>query len=147
MEMNTKYFGTIEYEKKDLITLTEGLAGIGDYREYLPISFEEGSDSMLCLQCRDVASLAFVAVNPFGIVENYHPVLNAEDKSALGFREENELSFYALCTLRDTLEHSTVNLKAPIAVNVKTRRAKQVIVETDYMLRYPLKAGGQRTKC
>ena len=95
MEMNTKYFGTIEYEKKDLITLTEGLAGIGDYREYLPISFEEGSDSMLCLQCRDVASLAFVAVNPFGIVENYHPVLNAEAKAAAYVRAAAGLRFSA----------------------------------------------------
>ena len=40
-----------------------------------------------------------------------------------------DLCFYTLCVVRSPAAESTVNLRCPVAINDRTRRAVQVILE------------------
>lgn len=139
MNMNAKYFGDISYEKNELLHIINGLFGFESYTEYLPISFNEENDSMISLQCIEDETLSFILMNPFELFPNYDPVLSEQDLKELDTDSEEDISYYVICVIRDSASASSVNLKAPLAVNALTRQAKQIILDNpEYTFRHTL---------
>ena len=139
MNINAKYFGPISYEEDEAIHIVNGLIGFENYTEYLPISFQENDDSMISLQCLDDEALSFILLNPFGIFPDYKPVLSDLELEELGADTVDDISFYVIGVIRDSVAESTVNLKAPLVVNALNRQAKQVILDQpEYTFRHPL---------
>lgn len=139
MKLETKYFGQIEYEQEDVLTFSDGLFGFEDERSFLLLPFEGSGGNMLCLQSVQTRGLAFVAMNPLSLCPDYDPVLQAEELKALDVADSRELGYYVLCAVKNPVAQSTVNLKCPVAVNPQSRKARQVILETDrYQMRHPL---------
>ena len=137
MEINAKYFGNITFKESDIIWIEEGLIGFSSYIKYLPISFEEGNDGMISLQSLEEEGLSFILMNPFKLFPHYNPVLSEEDMRQLGAEREEDISYYVISVIGDSIADSTVNLKAPLAVNAKNRKAKQVILEQpEYTFRH-----------
>lgn len=131
----------IIYEEKDLILFEEGIFGFEDYKKFILLAVDEEDESgdMLYLQSVDEVHLSFLVINPFLLKEDYHPVLPEADEKALAVESEKDLAYYALCVIKETPESSTVNLKCPVAVNVKTRQARQIILDDSrYGLRHTL---------
>lgn len=139
MNINAKYFGPISYEEDEAIHIVNGLIGFENYTEYLPISFQKEDDSMISLQCLDDEALSFILLNPFGIFPDYKPVLSDLELEELGAVTVDDISFYVIGVIRDSVAESTVNLKAPLVVNALNRQAKQVILDQpEYTFRHPL---------
>lgn len=139
MNINAKYFGSISYSEEEIIRIPAGLIGFESYTNYLPISFYEEKDSMISLQSLDDESLSFILVNPFELFPDYHPVLPAQELKELGAESEKDISYYAVSVIRDSASDSTVNLKAPLAVNAVSRQAKQIILDNpEYTFRHTL---------
>lgn len=145
MKINNKYFGEIEYTPEQKICFSEGLFGFEAQKEFLPISFEEDSDALICLQSLDDEQLSFILLNPFLIFNDYNPQILETDREAIGSPKDEDISYYVIGVIRDPLAKSTVNLKAPIAVNAKTRDARQIILDNPaYTFRHSL--GGLQGK-
>ena len=122
------------------IEFPDGMFGFEESTRFLPMMIEEGSDAVLLLQNMENEELSFIVMNPFMLCEEYDPILSDEDYAKLGTRKQEELSFYVICVVKDSIEESTVNLKCPIVVNVVTRQARQVILESkEYKFRHFLK--------
>lgn len=118
------------------ITFPEGIFGFGEYHDYLPLPVVEGSDAIINLQCVEDDNLSFVIMNPFLLLEDYQPVLSPGEYEKLGTTEEEDLSYYVICVVREPFGKSTVNLKCPLVVNSKNRKALQVMLDnTDYGMR------------
>ena len=67
--------------------------------------------------------------------------------SALDTQDCNELSYYAVCVIKNNYLEDTVNLKCPLAINPKTKTARQVILEnTAYGYRHKLNTFSSITK-
>lgn len=127
-------------EKYDYIEFPDGLFGFEQSTKFIPLMVEEDSDAVLLLQNMENEELTFVVMNPFMLCEEYNPVLSAEDYAKLETTNDEELSFYVICVVKDDMEESTVNLKCPIVVNVITKKARQVILESkEYKFRHYLK--------
>lgn len=128
------------YKEQDLIVFQEGLFGFENCKKFLPLSMEEGSDSVLYLQSTEEEHLCFLAMNPFLLKDDYSPRLSEVDRKALKAENEEDLSYYVLCVIKDPAEESTVNLKCPVVVNAITRQARQVVLDSEeYSLRHMLK--------
>lgn len=139
MEISAKYFGHISYEESEAIHIINGLIGFESYTKYLPIPFHEDNDSLISLQSLEDEALSFILMNPFGILSDYAPSLSANDLKELGTESTEDLSYYVICVMRDSVAESTVNLKAPLVVNARTRQARQVILDqTEYTFRHAL---------
>lgn len=139
MNINAKYFGTVSYEENESIHIMNGLFGFESFTEYLPIPFHADNDSLISLQSLEDESLSFILMNPFGLYHDYDPSLSAQDLKELGAESEKDISYYVICVIRDSVAESTVNLKAPLAVNVFNRQAKQIILEQpEYTFRHTL---------
>ena len=139
MEINAKYFGQVSYDKNEAIHIINGLIGFEAYTEYLPIPFHEDSDSLISLQSLEDETLSFILMNPFGILADYSPSLSDEELKEPDAEASEDLSYYVVCVMRDSVAESTVNLKAPLVVNARTRQARQIILDqSEYTFRHVL---------
>lgn len=141
MDINTQYFGTISCSEEELIHFPDGFFGFADLRDYVPLAFQDGSDALICLQSVEECNVSFILMNPFLLYADYSPVLPEEDKTLItGLPDEDAVSYYVICVIHDSMDESTVNLKCPIAVNTKTREARQVILDNPlYKFRHPIR--------
>ncbi|GLB29138.1 flagellar assembly factor FliW [Lacrimispora amygdalina] len=141
MEIKTQYFGSIPYYEEELIHFSDGLFGFSELKKYVPLAFQDNSDSLISLQSVDDFRISFILMNPFQLYPEYAPVLSAEDSKLLkATYDENNISYYVICVIHEHMDENTVNLKAPIAVNTDTREAKQIILDNPlYKFRHPIK--------
>lgn len=140
LTLDTKDYGTIEYEESDLIHFTDGLFGFNDLKDFIPLVLDENEDNtILMLQSIENTDIAFVIINPFSLDPDYNPVLSPEELSYLGVKSEDDLSYYVICVLRNNHLENTVNMKAPVVINPDKRIGMQVILnQSEYEFRTKL---------
>lgn len=147
MNINANYFGNISYENSDIIQIDNGLIGFDSYTKYLPLSFHEDNDFMISLQSLEEESLSFILMDPFQLFPEYAPDLTEQDIEELQIDSLEDVIFYAICVIRDTIDSSTVNLKAPLVINLANRKAKQVILEQpEYTFQHTLAQATKQKK-
>ena len=117
MTIQTDY-GTVEYSQEDLITFTDGLFGFPKLTNYL---------LLLMLSVED-PNVVFVLINPFFLCPDYSPVLMPEELACLGVSDNGDLSYYAICVVKNDYLENTVNLKCPLVINPQTRCGIQIIL-------------------
>ncbi len=130
MKTQTKYFGEIEYTKDELVTFPKGLFGFESEREFLLLPFSD-EGTLFSMQSVAEPALAFTLMHPFSLAAEYAPVLREEELKALGVEKSEDLYYYVMCTVKNPVEDSTVNMKCPVAINPDTRTAMQVILDDD----------------
>ena len=142
MTIETDY-GTVEYSPEDLIVFTDGLFGFPKLTRYLllRINEEEGDDSILLMLSVEDPNVVFVLINPFFLCPDYSPVLTPEELACLDVTDSGELSYYAICVVKNDYLENTVNLKCPLVINPQTRHGIQVILENSpYEYRHELRS-------
>lgn len=145
MLLQTKYFGPITCEEEDMLLFPEGLFGFEEEKKFFLLPFEGSGGSLLCFQSVASPSLAFVAMNPFSLKPDYAPLLSPGELKDMEAERSEELCFYTLCVVREPVAESTVNLRCPVVINDRTRRAMQVILESkDYEMHHPLAEFGPK---
>lgn len=138
MKVNTRIFGEIEVAEDKLISFTTGLLGFESYKKYTLIFNSENKGDIMWLQCLDEPELAFTVIDPMKIVPSYNPVVEEELLLPLGeVNSEEDYFLLTVLTVPSDLTKMTANLKAPVVINMNTRRACQLIVNNDeYQVRY-----------
>lgn len=144
--LKTRDFGEIEVNEEDVINFLCGMYGFENKKRYVILK-DSPEDDIMFLQSVDDGNLSFVLVDPYAIIGSYEPVLNEEDLKDLEVKEETELKFLVIAIIKENIKDSVVNLKSPIALNPKTREAKQVILQNQYPLRYNFIADEEEDKC
>ena len=139
MNINAKYFGEVSKEDNEVIHVLDGLFGFESYNRYLPLSFNEDNDSMLSFQNLEDESLSFILMNPFTIYPDYAPEISDRDMKELEAGSLDDISFYVITVIHDSLDESTVNLRAPLVVNAINRKAKQIMLDQpEYTFRHTI---------
>ncbi len=130
MILETDSYGEIEYETKDLITFPDGVFGFPDLKHYLLLSLSEGDNSILLMLSADQPEIVFAIIDPLVICQDYSPALTTAELSFLNVRDDGDLSYYAICTIRSKENYlqNTVNLKCPLVIDPVSRRGMQVIL-------------------
>jgi flagellar assembly factor FliW len=130
MQVNTKYFGSVDYEEEQILHFPRGLFGFEEEKAFLLLPFSGSEGTLLCFQSVRTPGLAFVAMNPFALKADYTPVLTAAELKEMGVSRSEDLCYYVLCAVKMPIEQSAVNLRCPVVVNEDTGTAIQVILET-----------------
>lgn len=114
------------YEESQVIEIDEGLIGLPEMRRAVLIPLSEYAP-FCWLASLDDEKNRFIVVNPNHIFDDYAP---SADASAA-----EELEALTIVKISSDWRKTTVNLRAPIFVNAKTRRAAQIILDnTNYQL-------------
>jgi flagellar assembly factor FliW len=106
-------------------------------------SFEllEPSDAypLKFLKPKDRDDLYFTCVDVGAIKADYAVPLSDEDAKALAIRAPEEALVLALVVIPEDPRQMTANLAGPILVNLKTREARQIVLNTEvFPLKFPI---------
>ena len=116
----------------------DGIPGLDEYKSY-EIKDVEGSDKFKTMISVEEPNVGFVVISPFYVNKDYEINLNGEIIKSLQIEDPKDVLVLNLITLGKTLEKSTVNLKAPVIINIKNNKGKQFILQDDkYSIRQPL---------
>ncbi|MCR1953977.1 flagellar assembly protein FliW [Clostridioides mangenotii] len=82
-------------------------------------------------------NIGFLAISPFDMDENYEIKLSDNDIKELEIENPEDVLLLNIITLGDSLATSTVNMRAPIVINIKNKFASQIVIQND---KYDIKA-------
>jgi flagellar assembly factor FliW len=92
------------------------------------------------------SNLAFVVVDGFEFGKEYDVKPPFNDKDC-DFRNDDEFALLVVVTVRSDPRMTTVNLKAPIFVNMRNRKGVQIIIDdARFSTRHPLWSDGDEAK-
>lgn len=138
MKIQTAYLGEVEIESSQILHFEHGIPGFENEKELVLLPIED-NDAFHVLQSVGTAELAFIVTNPYEITTNYSFEIDEAIAHILKIKAPQEVAVLSIVSLKDTIEQSTVNLKAPIVWNTNNNKAKQVILNNeDYSIRHPI---------
>lgn len=129
MKVETRHFGELEVEENKIIRLPEGLLGFEEYQRFILVDGEDQSIPFQWLQSLDCPELAFVVMDPFLVRKDYEFELPPEVEEELGIGSKAEVTVLGIVVLPEDLSQMTVNLTAPLIINMKKRIGKQVVLD------------------
>uniref|UniRef100_A0A7C4W4P2 Flagellar assembly factor FliW n=1 Tax=Fervidobacterium thailandense TaxID=1008305 RepID=A0A7C4W4P2_9BACT len=137
MLFSTK-LGELELQENEIITFPNGIPGFEHLKRFSVISLTETNPICWLVSLED-DSVALPIIDPWLVVEDYEVNLSEEDVEVLGVEDPSDLVVWAVVTIPPgSPEQATVNLKAPVVVNLRNGTGLQVILDK-YELRYPIK--------
>ncbi len=138
MKIQTKYHGEITIEDSQIVHFENGLPGFLEEKKFVILPLTE-DQVYLILQSVQTPAIAFVITNPFLFFKDYEFKLDDGIVEKLGIKDVNDVQVFNILTVQDPFEKTTINLQAPIVINVKNKHAKQVILNHEnYTTREPL---------
>lgn len=136
MLVNTKFLGEVEISESDILTFENGLPGFPDNKKFALLSLDADLPLAL-LQSTEEAAISFVVAFPFAFKPDYVFDLSEEDKEELQIEKEEDVLTYAIVTLKETFNQSTLNLLAPLVININKKLGKQIVLQDSKV--YPLR--------
>lgn len=137
MLIQTKHFGETEIDETKIIKFEEGIFGFEDQRKFVILYEGEAGENPFCwLQSLDQSQVCLPMIDPLVWFPEYQPELDDDEILKLGELDPNAISIYTVVVVPENLEEMTTNLRAPIIVNIDTKKGAQLItVEDHYQIR------------
>ena len=139
MKAVTRLFGTIDVADEKIITMERGMIGFPELTHFALIFDEEKKDKkfkIMWLQSMDDGDIAFPVADPIQLKEDYKPLVNEEIIAPLGEMTEENTYILVTVTVPKKVEDFSVNLKAPIVINMDSNKGAQIITEDDYPVKF-----------
>lgn len=111
------------------VTFKKGIPGFEYLRKFRIEDVNNSKDYKIIRSLEE--DISFSAVLPFNIYDEYEIDLTEEIVKELEIKHPTDVLVLNIITLGKTLEESTVNLKAPVIINVSNNMAKQFIIQCD----------------
>ncbi len=83
--------------------------------------------------------IGIIVTSPFNIEKDYEIQLEEEQITNLKLQDEKDALVLNTVTLDSDIDKITVNLRAPIIINIKEKIGEQIIINSDkYKVKHPL---------
>ena len=135
MEITTTRFGRVKIEASDIIRFPSGLWGFEDCREWVLLADEE-NDALAWLQSIQRPAVALAVASPRRFVPDYRIRVARQELNALELADVKRAK--VLVVVGRTDRATTLNLKAPVVINLDRRVGRQVITNGDLPVQYEL---------
>lgn len=142
VSIRSELLGEMEVPEESLFRFPDGLFGFEDAHGFILIPAER--DGLFWLQSQEFSALTFLMADPFAFVDGFSVDLPDCELAALAPADATDLAVLGIVTLPRTSEDCpTVNLQGPVALNVRRRVGKQVVVQdSEYDVQHPLDLSG-----
>ena len=136
MVIKTRIFGEVTIDDSKMIHFPGGIVGFPDLKDFALIhDAEQGNQAGIrWMQSVQEPEFAMPVVDPLVAKEDYNPVVDDELLKVIG--ESEDMLVLVTITVPSDLTKMSVNLKAPIVINVEERKACQVVLEEDYPVKF-----------
>ena len=137
MKILTRDYGVIEINQELIIRFDDGILGFEPYKNYILLDDSGGQSPFRCLQSMEENDLAFILMDPFAIDPTYEITLGEDIIESLMIESQDDVLVLAVVVVPEDIKKTSVNLKAPVILNVKLRKGAQYIVDGDkYKVRH-----------
>ena len=131
-------FGTCTYRESEVLTFPWGLPGFASLRRFIALNLG-GQEKFVWLQSLDDPSIALPTADPWQIFADYAPHLPPYATSSLDLRNPEDFATLCVVVVTPGAAEMTMNLLAPIVVNLRTKTGRQITLETGgYSVRTPI---------
>jgi flagellar assembly factor FliW len=105
-----------------------------------PVEDSDGQAPFAYLQSEEKEDIGFLVIDPFTFFPSYEIQLSDGDKSAIEVTEPNDVALLGIVSIARPFENSTVNLLAPLLLNVQKLKGRQIVLppESPYQTKTPL---------
>jgi flagellar assembly factor FliW len=135
MKIDTIRFGCVEIEPDDLLHFPSGILGLGDCRHWVLLADAE-NDALGWLQNSSHPEIALAVVCPRRFVPDYQVRISRGELAPLELTELGQAQVLAIVGKNE--QGITLNLKAPLVINLQRRLGRQVITNGDQPMQYQL---------
>ncbi|NQT20635.1 MAG: flagellar assembly protein FliW [Planctomycetes bacterium] len=134
MKIETSMFGTIDVLEDQEIRFVQAMIGFPGLVRFVLM---DTGGAIKWLQSLDDEAVVFPVVDPFGIKADYDVEIPTSDAKALQLENVDDVQLWCVTVLADSKEEVRANLRAPIVLNQKTGKARQIVLpDNDLPIRY-----------
>jgi flagellar assembly factor FliW len=133
MDIHTTRFGTLRVETDDLIQFPRGLLGLEECRQWVLLA-DAQNNAVGWLQSGDQPHVALAIVSPRRFVPDYQIRVARRDLKPLDLEQITDA--HVLVVVGGSQRSLTLNLKAPLVINLEKRLGCQVVVKDSHPLQY-----------
>lgn len=143
MIINTKFFGELEIEESGVVEFIKPILAFEDKRKYVLL---DGVDDLVFtfLQSTEDPQLCFLTIPPALVVKDYDIELGDEIVKSIELESPSDVLLYNIVSVPGNVTDMTVNLKAPIVINSKNKKAAQEVLSDDkYSIKHRIQKDGE----
>lgn len=138
MLIHSTRLGELDVPEERIIDFLHGLPGFPDEKAFAFLPYKEESPFAF-LQSVTEPNLTFIVVNPFAFFKDYEFAITDDIVQDLGLDAANLPQIVNIVRVPDKTEEMTTNLLAPLVINVRDRKALQIVLEkASYSTRHRL---------
>jgi flagellar assembly factor FliW len=138
MIVNTLSFGELKIDPEDIYEFANGIPGFEENLRFIIV--QPDPEMQFCyIQSVEESKLAFLVCNPFLFYEDYDFQLSETNLQELTIEEEADVAVWSVVTVDKSNNKISLNLLAPIVVNIRSKRGKQIILhDSNYQVKHSL---------
>lgn len=138
MTIQTGRFGKIEVSEETLLRFPSGLVGFPAVQEFVVLDVAADCQYQWFQAIRE-PDLAFVIIDVHLLDQKFQAEVSDEGLAELEITPSDPVLILAVVTIpAGEPDQATANLRAPLVVNLRTRKGKQLILHESIPLRFPL---------
>jgi len=137
MDIATSRFGTLRIEGDDTLRFPNGILGMEECREWVLVA-DAHNDSLGWLQSLSRPHVALAVVSPRRFVPDYQIRVARRELSPLHLDQLGDAQ--VLVAVSSHTHAVTLNLKAPLVLNLSKRLGCQVVAKDRHSLQYEIAA-------
>ena len=145
MEVRTTRFGRLQVEAQDELLFEAGLIGLEQCRRWIVLT-DCTNAALGWLQSIEEPHIALGVVSPRRFVPDYQLRVDRDDLDVLQLKTARDAEVVVIASRQVDGQQSgelTLNLRAPLVINVQQRRGCQVISKDDLPVQFPLSTPSQ----
>ncbi len=133
--MTSMRFGEISYSEEDVLFFPRGIPAFEKNCSWVLAGDE--NNAIKWLQNIEDGELALPVTTPDAVMPDYNAKIPEDELDLVGSRDRGDLALLIVVSIPESAPwNMTANLRAPILVNLKSRKAVQVIVSNE---EYPIR--------
>ena len=136
MTIDTERFGEVTYEEGDVLDFPRGIPAFEDMRRWIVVGSED--NAIKWLQSVEDGALALPVTSPDAVRADYNARIPEDELALVGSTDPADLALLIVVSIpQGEPWNMTANLRAPIVLGLKTRKAVQVIaLNEEYPIRH-----------
>jgi len=135
MDICTTRFGSVTVEADDILLFPTGLVGFEECRHWVILA-DSDNNAVAWLQCITHPDVAVPVISPRRFIPEYQVRVSRSELAPLQLAGIDNA--YVLAIVSRNGENLTLNLKAPVVVNLDGRVGRQIITNDEQSLQHVL---------
>jgi flagellar assembly factor FliW len=135
MQIQTTRFGFLEVEPDAVLSFPAGVLGLEDCRQWVLLA-DAHNEALAWLQSVTRPDIALAVVSPRRYVPGYQVRVSRAELESLDLKDLRQAEVLVIVSRNEY--DLTLNLKAPLVINLPQRLGRQVISNADQLVQYPL---------